>query len=176
MKNLVTFKMLILTALTLIFSNITVSQTIAKHDSKELLVKTNMIQRYGFDTNDNKTKKELRTLDRQCVKLDMTVYIDNQLKDSDGYKLTISNITAKFYLVPLESSNQFIVYLNFDTEYEIEVSHPGYTSKKIKVNTNAPYDNWYLIAQVRLDKSPYKPYVGEIKYNNKKQTFETVKI
>lgn len=176
MKNLITLKMLILTAVTLLFSNNNVAQSVIQHDSKELVTKTNMLQRYGFDTNDNKTKKELRTLDRQCVKLDMTIYIDNQLKESDSYKLTISNVTAKFYPVPLESSNQFIVYLNFDTEYEIEVSHAGYTSKKIKVNTNAPYDNWYLITQVRLDKSPYKPYVGEIKYNNKKQTFETVKI
>jgi len=168
MKKSIKFKMLMLTVVTLLLSSFGVAQT--------NVIKTDMLQRYGFDTNINKTKREVRTLDRQCVKLDLTIYIDNQLKESDDYKLTISNVTAKFYPAPLETSNKFIVYLNFDAEYEIEVSHIGYTSKKIKVNTNAPYDNWYLISQIRLNKEPHKPYVGEIKYNEKKQTFETIKI
>lgn len=182
MKKLINFKILMLTVCIMLFSNSYIAQTaetkpIAESKARQIFFdRMATLQKQGFDTNADKTRKEIKALDKLCVKLDITVYIDNQLKESEDYLVTITNISINYHPVPLSSHNKFVVYLNFDQEYEIEITHKGCDSKKIYVNTNAPYDNWYLVTQFRLKKGSRGTInAGSIKYNDKKQTFESIR-
>lgn len=131
-------------------------------------------QMTGYDTNLNKTRKEIRELDRENIKLDLTIYLDNQLKGSNGFIITINCLTQKF-TSQLVGSNNFLLYLHYDSEYLISFTHRGYNTKKIYVNTNCPYDNWYLITQIKLQgKSNSIDMAGKIFYSDSLQNFKAL--
>ena len=124
----------------------------------------------GFDTNMFKTKAQLKELDKQKIKLDLTLTIDNQLVQTT-YTLDIINYNTGV-LTTIEVSNKFVLYLDYGNEYEISVSTNNTNTKAILVNTDAPYDNYYIITSIGLTSfSNTKIFAGGIKYDLKKNTF-----
>lgn len=132
-------------------------------------------QTAGFDTNQLKSKKELRSLDREKVKLDLTVKIDNKSVQDTSYILTIYNFDTESFMrthVP----NNFVLYLDFDNQFEISVSYKGTNVKVINIDTEAPIDNWYILADVNLNTNNNKRIVaGGIKFDKNLQTFKKYK-
>jgi hypothetical protein len=132
-------------------------------------------QTAGFDTNQLKSKKELRSLDREKVKLDLTVKIDNKSVQDTSYILTIYNFDTESFMrthVP----NNFVLYLDFDNQFEISVSYKGTNIKVINIDTEAPIDNWYILADVNLNTNNNKRIVaGGIKFDKNLQTFKKYK-
>lgn len=128
----------------------------------------------GFDTNMNKTKHEIRVLGRENIQLELSVYIDNKLKADENYLITIQSLTQNF-TTTVPGSNQFILYLHYDNEYILSFTHKGCNTRKIYVNTSAPYDNWHLITQIKLQtKSNEVAMVGKILYDEKIQNFKAI--
>lgn len=128
----------------------------------------------GFDTNMFKTKAQLKELDKQKIKLDLTLTIDNQLVQTT-YTLDIINYNTGV-LTTIEVSNKFVLYLDYGNEYEISVSTNNTNTKAILVNTDAPYDNWYIISAIGLSSnSSNKIVAGGIRYDHKLQTFTKTK-
>ena len=132
-------------------------------------------QTAGFDTNQLKSKRELRSLDREKVKLDLTVKIDNKSVQDTLYILTVYNFDTESFM-RTHVSNNFVLYLDFDNQFEISVSYKGTNVKVINIDTEAPIDNWYILADVNLNTNNNKRIVaGGIKFDKNLQTFKKYK-
>lgn len=132
-------------------------------------------QTAGFDTNQLKSKKELRLLDREKVKLDLTVKIDNKCVQDTLYILTVYNFDTEEFVKTYVTDN-FVLYLDYDNQFEISVSYKGTNIKVINIDTEAPIDNWYILADVNLNTNNNKRIVaGGIKFDKNLQTFRKYK-
>lgn len=129
----------------------------------------------GFDTNMFKTKSQLKQLDRGKIKLDLSILVDNQEINDTSYVLNIVNYNTGL-LSTMKVSNKFILYLDYSNQYEISVSYNNTNTKAIIVDTDAPYDNWYIISGISLtSNSNTRILAGGIRYDNKLQTFKKYK-
>lgn len=129
----------------------------------------------GFDTNMFKTKSQLKQLDRGKIKLDLSILVDNQEINDTPYVLNIVNYNTGL-LSTMKVSNKFILYLDYSNQYEISVSYNNTNTKAIIVDTDAPYDNWYIISGISLtSNSNTRILAGGIRYDNKLQTFKKYK-
>jgi hypothetical protein len=132
-------------------------------------------QTAGFDTNKLKSKRELKSLDREKVKLDLSVKINNECVQDTSYVLTIYNFDTESYM-QTHVPNNFVLYLDFDNQFEISVSYKGTNVKVINVDTEAPMDNWYINADVNLNTNDNKRILaGGIKYDTLLRTFKKYK-
>lgn len=129
----------------------------------------------GFDTNINKSKKELLKLDDRTIKLDLAIKVDNKDIYDTCYILNIVNYnTGK--LTSMKVSNKFIIYLDYNQEFEISVNYKGTNTKTIIVDTDAPLDNWFIISGIHLETSnTNRILAGGIRYDAKLQTFRKYK-
>lgn len=129
----------------------------------------------GFDTNMFKTKTELKKLDKHTIKLDLAIKVDNKDIYDTCYVLNIVNYnTGK--LTSLKVSNKFIIYLDYNSEFEISVNYKGTNTKTIIVDTDSPIDNWYVISGIHLETTnSNRILAGAIRYNSKLQTFKKYK-
>lgn len=132
-------------------------------------------QTAGFDTNQLKSKRELRLLDREKIKLDLTVKIDNKCVQDTSYILTVYNFDTEEFVKTYVTDN-FVLYLDYDNQFEISVSYKGTNVKVINIDTEAPIDNWYILANVNLNTNNNKRIVaGGIKFDKNLQTFKKYK-
>ena len=130
----------------------------------------------GFDTSYNKTKKEIMKLDNLNIKLDLSITIDNKTINDTSFVLTIVNRTTN-YITHIKVSNKFILFLDYDTIFDVSLSYEGTNMKTIIVDTNAPEDNWYIISGINLSKvDKHNIIAGGIKYDKELQTFKKYKI
>jgi len=129
----------------------------------------------GFDTNINKTSKQLRQLDNRTIKLDLAIRVDNKDIYDTCYVLNIVNYnTGK--LTTMKVSNKFIIYLDYNQEFEISVNYKGTNTKTIIVDTDAPIDNWYIISGIHLETTNNNRILaGGIRFDHKLQTFKKYK-
>ncbi len=129
----------------------------------------------GFDTNINKTNKQLKWLDNKTIKLDLAIKVDNKDIYDTTYVLNIVNYnTGK--LTTMNVSNKFIIYLDYNQEFEISVNYKGTNTKTIIVDTEAPDDNWYILSGIHLETTnSNRILAGGIKYDRKLQTFKKYK-
>ena len=129
----------------------------------------------GFDTNMFKTKAQLKQLDKGKIKLDLTILVDNKEINDTSYVLNIVNYNTGL-LSTIKVSNKFVLYLDYSNQYEISVSYNNTNTKAIIVDTDAPYDNWYIISGISLtSNSNTRILAGSIRYNGKLQTFKKYK-
>ncbi len=129
----------------------------------------------GFDTNYNKTRKEIAKLDRLSVKLDLAITIDNKTINDTSFVLNVVNRTTK-YVTHIKVSNKFILFLDYDTIFDISLSYEGTNMKTIIIDTNAPEDNWYIISGIDLSSVNHNNIIaGGIKYDKQLQTFKKYK-
>lgn len=113
--------------------------------------------------------------DTDKVKLDLTVKINNQNVKDTSYILTIYNFNTESF-IRTHVPNNFVLYLDFDTKFEISVSYKGTNIKVINVDTEAPMDNWYINADVNLNTNDNKRILaGGIKYDTLLRTFKKYK-
>jgi hypothetical protein len=129
----------------------------------------------GFDTNMFKTKSQLKQLDKGKIKLDLAILVDNKEINDTSYTLNIVNYNTGI-LTTMLVSNKFILYLDYNNQYEISVSYKNTNTKAIIVDTDAPYDNWYIISGISLtSNSNNRILAGGIRYDGKLQTFKKYK-
>ena len=132
-------------------------------------------QTAGFDTNKLKSKRELRLLDREKIKLDLTVKIDNKCVQDTSYILTVYNFDTEEFVKTYVTDN-FVLYLDYDNQFEISVSYKGTNTKIITINTKAPIDDWYIISSINLNTNNNKRILaGGIKYDTLLKTFKKYK-
>lgn len=130
----------------------------------------------GFDTNYEKTKKEIMQLSNLNIKLDLAITVDDKTINDTSFILTIVNRTTKC-ITDIKVSNKFILFLTYDTVFDISLSYKGTNMKTIIVDTNAPEDNWYIISGINLSKvDKHNIIAGGIKYDKELQTFKKYKI
>jgi len=111
----------------------------------------------------------------KVVKLDLTIKIDNQEIPDTSYLLDIVNYNTGI-LTSVKSSSNFILSLDYNTEFEISVSYKGTNTKTIMINTEAPIDNWYIISSINLNTTNNKKILaGGIKYDTLLKTFKKYK-
>jgi len=129
----------------------------------------------GFDTNINKTNKQLKQLDYRTIKLDLAIRVDNKDIYDTCYVLNIVNLNTN-KITSMQVSNKFIIYLDYNQEFEISVTYKGSNTKTIIVDTDAPLDNWYIISGVHLETTNNNRILaGGIRYDHKLQTFKKYK-
>lgn len=130
----------------------------------------------GFDTNINKSSKQLKQLDNRTIKLDLAIKVDNKEIYDTCYVLDIVNYnTGK--ITTMKVSNKFVIYLEYNQEFEISISYKGTNTKTIIVDTESPTDNWYIISGMHLQTTnkPEKILCGGIRFDHKLQTFKKYK-
>ena len=129
----------------------------------------------GFDTNMFKTKTELKKLDQKTIKLDLAIKVDNKDIYDTCYVLNIVNYNTGL-LTTMKVSNKFIIYLDYNSEFEISINYKGTNTKTIIIDTDAPHDNWYVISGIHLETTnSNRILAGAIRYNSKLQTFRKYK-
>ncbi len=129
----------------------------------------------GFDTNINKTNKQLKQLDYRTIKLDLAIKVDNKDIYDTCYVLNIVNYNTGL-LTTIKVSNKFVLYLEYNQEFEISINYKGTNTKAIIVDTDAPIDNWYIISGVHLETTNNNRILaGGIRYDTKLQTFKKYK-
>lgn len=140
-----------------------------------VLMFSQLFAQQGFDTNMFKTKSQLRQLDKGKIKLDLSILVDNQSIDDTSYVLNIVNYNNGM-ITTMHVSNKFVLYLDYNNQYEISVCYNNTNTKAILVDTDAPYDNWYIITGISLtSNSDTRILAGGIKYDGKSQTFKKYK-
>lgn len=129
----------------------------------------------GFDTNLLKTKTQLKQLDKKTIKLDLSIIVDNQIIEDTMYQMDIVNYnTGK--LTSFNVPNKIVLYLEYNNQYEISVHYKNCNTKTILVDTDAPYDNWYIISGISLNSnSNVRILAGGIRFDNKLKTFKKYK-
>lgn len=130
----------------------------------------------GFDTNLLKTKKQIKQLEKGTIKLDLNITINGKSIDDTLYVLHIWNKTL-MVSHDLKVSNKFVIYLVYNSEFELTMSYKGTNVKSIIVDTDAPEDNWYILSGINLNTSETynKVYAGSLKYDQVSQTFKKFK-
>ena len=112
---------------------------------------------------------------QNTVKLDLTIKINNYEIPDTSYVLDIVNYNTGI-LTSVKSSSNFILSLDYNTEFEISVSYKGTNTKTIMINTEAPIDNWYIISSINLNTTNNKKILaGGIKYDTLLKTFKKYK-
>lgn len=129
----------------------------------------------GFDTNLFKTKSQLKQLDKDKIKLDLSIYVDNQIIQDTSYTLNIVNYNTGI-LTSMQVSNKFVLYLDYSNQYEVSISYKNSNTKAIIVDTEANWDNWYIITSISLtSNSKDRILAGAIRYDQKSNTFKKYK-
>jgi len=129
----------------------------------------------GFDTNLFKTKAQLKQLDKGKIKLELSIIVDNQSIEDTCYTLNIVNYNTGI-LTSIQVSNKFVLYLDYSNQYEISVCYKNSNTKAIIVDTEAIYDNWYIITSISLiSNSKDRILAGAIRYDQKSNTFKKYK-
>jgi len=136
-----------------------------------VLMFSQLFAQQGFDTNLLKTKTQLKQLDKGKIKLDLSIIVDNQIIEDTTYQMDIVNYnTGK--LTSFNVPNKVILYLDYSNQYEISVCYKNTNTKAIIVDTDAPFDNYYIITGISLvSNSNSRILAGGIKYDNIKNTF-----
>lgn len=129
----------------------------------------------GFDTNLFKTKAQLKQLDKGKIKLDLSIIVDEKVIEDTCYTLNIVNYNTGI-LTSMQVSNKFVLYLDYSNQYEVSVCYKNSNTKAIIVDTEAQYNNWYIITSILLtSNSKDRILAGAIRYDQKSDTFKKYK-
>lgn len=129
----------------------------------------------GFDTNLFKTKAQLKQLDKGKIKLDLSIIVDEKVIEDTCYTLNIVNYNTGI-LTSMQVSNKFVLYLDYSNQYEVSICYKNSNTKAIIVDTEAQYNNWYIITSISLtSNSKDRILAGAIRYDQKSDTFKKYK-
>ena len=140
-----------------------------------VLVSACSFAQQGFDTNMFKTKAQLKQLDKGKIKLDLSIIVDKKVIEDTCYTLNIVNYNTGI-LTSMQVSNKFVLYLDYSNQYEVSVCYKNSNTKAIIVDTDAQYNNWYIITSISLtSNSKDRILAGAIRYDQKSDTFKKYK-
>ena len=140
-----------------------------------VLVSACSFAQQGFDTNMFKTKAQLKQLDKGKIKLDLSIIVDEKVIEDTCYTLNIVNYNTGI-LTSMQVSNKFVLYLDYSNQYEVSVCYKNSNTKAIIVDTEAQYNNWYIITSISLtSNSKDRILAGAIRYDQKSNTFKKYK-
>ena len=140
-----------------------------------VLVSACSFAQQGFDTNMFKTKLQLKQLDKGKIKLDLSIIVDEKVIEDTCYTLNIVNYNTGI-LTSMQVSNKFVLYLDYSNQYEVSISYKNSNTKAIIVDTEAQYNNWYIITSISLtSNSKDRILAGAIRYDQKSDTFKKYK-
>lgn len=140
-----------------------------------VLVSACSFAQQGFDTNLFKTKSQLKQLDKGKIKLDLSIIVDEKVIEDTCYTLNIVNYNTGI-LTSMQVSNKFVLYLDYSNQYEVSVCYKNSNTKAIIVDTEAQYNNWYIITSISLtSNSKDRILAGAIRYDQKSDTFKKYK-
>lgn len=125
----------------------------------------------GFNINLGKTRKQIRQFDKEAVKLDLMITVCSTEIQDTTFILEVYNRTTND-LTRLMVSNRFILYLDYDMDFDITLSYKHAGRKTIHVATGACFENWHIISSIDLDDSDKDSIIGGFRYDEKRQTFE----
>lgn len=111
-------------------------------------------------------------LNDSSIVLELRITIDSISFYDTSYVLSVINVyTGRETLMHV--SNHFDIYLDYDTKFEVAISHPTTDCKAILVDTHAPKDQWHIISGFKLSKSNNKEkvFMGSMIYDEKTGTF-----
>lgn len=107
----------------------------------------------------------------QLIDFDIEIKVDKQLK-TEKYQIQVINMDTKQESNLIVDHN-FIMKLDYNTQYKVSVSGHNTSTKTIFIDTNAPIDDWYIISGFELKSdNTSKIIAGGIRYNKKTKTFE----
>lgn len=140
-----------------------------------VLVSACSFAQQGFDTNLFKTKAQIKQLDKGKIKLDLSIIVDEKVIEDTCYTLNIVNYNTGI-LTSMQVSNKFVLYLDYSNQYEVSVCYKNSNTKAIIVDTEAQYNNWYIITSISLtSNSKDRILAGAIRYDQKSDTFKKYK-
>lgn len=109
------------------------------------------------------------------VRVDIHVVID-QKPINDSITLTIINHSTTSN-VTLTVDSKFILFLDYDMDYDIYVTKANCNTKIVHINTCAPHIDWHIITGINLTYDNTDTVVsGGIKYDKLLQTFKKYKL
>jgi hypothetical protein len=125
----------------------------------------------GFNINLGKSRKQIRQFDKESVKLDLIITVCSIEIQDTTFMLEIYNRTTND-LKRMMVSNRFILYLEYDMDFDMTISYKNAGKKTIHVATGACFENWHIMSSINLDHSDKDSIIGGFRYNEKLQTFE----
>lgn len=112
---------------------------------------------------------------QKTVKVDLTIKVDNYQINDTSYILHIINYNTK-EVTNVKASSSFILYLDYNSKFEVSISYKGTNTKTIIIDTNAPIDDWYILSSINLNtNNTNKILCGGIKYDTLLKTFKKYK-
>lgn len=108
------------------------------------------------------------------IKMLFMVYLNEKAIESDQIIIELTNIKTKSAHT-VTTTNSFCTYLKRNEMFAIKLTHPGYNSKTILVNTKSPNngDTWEINVSMYLYTDRPDEYVGVLYYNDRTDNFET---
>jgi hypothetical protein len=109
--------------------------------------------------------------DKMHIELDLDISLDDDHKKDTSYIVTVKNMGFNQENT-FHFANKVILALDYNLHYEISVTHKGYNTKIIDVYTEAPIDNWKIMADLDLSSHNQKVIqAGKILFDKKTKTF-----
>ncbi len=114
-------------------------------------------------------------VDSKHINLELSISLNGAHKKDTAYHVSIKNITLNKEET-IHTSGKANFQLEYNVQYEITVSHNGFNTKIVELNTEAPVDKWLIMADVSLnnkDKQIIK--AGKIAFDKGSKTFKPVR-
>lgn len=127
------------------------------------------VQRY--DSNLNKISRPIPKEFKEDITLNTTILLNDTHYKLEGVIISIYNKTTNSK-VKARANDSFKLYLKHDCLYEISFEYPGYSTKKIDVNTYSPTTFiWVIDLIMRLYDNDKPANVGSLYYSKEVDNF-----
>ncbi len=114
-------------------------------------------------------------VDSKHINLELSISLNGAHKKDTAYHVSIKNITLNKE-ESIHTSGKATLQLEYNAKYEIVVTHNGCNTKIVELDTDAPIDQWLIMADVSLsskDQNVIK--AGKIAFDSQSRTFKPVK-
>jgi hypothetical protein len=109
------------------------------------------------------------------INIELNISLDGSHKKDTSYQVNVKNLTLQ-QETTLHTACKTMLHLDYNAQYEITISHTGYSAKVIELDTEAPVDKWLIMADVNLDnKNKQTVHAGKITFDPGSKTFKPVK-
>ena len=101
------------------------------------------------------------------------ISVNGHLRKDATFQISIKNLTLHQEKI-MQASSITTLLLDYNMKYELSITHEGCNTKVIEVNTDAPIDKWFIVANINLsDKEQGVIKAGSINYDQENRTFIT---
>ena len=113
--------------------------------------------------------------DSKHINLELSISLNGAHKKDNAYQVNIKNMTSHKEET-INTSTKTSLQLDYNSQYEITVTHNGYNTKIVELDTEAPEDKWLIMADVSLNNKDHNTvHAGKISFDKEARTFKPVK-